>query len=80
MVLQILAFGIAKDIFGARQINFVVPSQCTVETMKDLLEERFPALKRLATYAVAINEVYAVPAQYLQEKDEVAIIPPVSGG
>ncbi len=36
--------------------------------------------KLLAASAVAVNQEYALPAQVLQDGDEVAILPPVSGG
>lgn len=42
-------------------------------------EDRFPA-GALRTAAVAVNQMYARPEQGLQDGDEVAILPPVSGG
>ena len=37
-------------------------------------------LKNMASYAIAVNESYAVNDLVLNENDIVAIIPPVSGG
>ena len=39
-----------------------------------------PALKKLKSYAVAVNEEYATDDVILKPNDVVAIIPPVSGG
>jgi molybdopterin synthase catalytic subunit/molybdopterin converting factor small subunit len=45
------------------------------------LQEQYPGLTTIApTLAVAINREYAAPDQVLNDGDEVALIPPVSGG
>lgn len=52
-------------------------------TVADLLAEvrRAPGLDRLPTApVVAVNEAYARLDQPLQDGDEVAFLPPVSGG
>ena len=52
-------------------------------TVADLVAEvrRTPGLDRLpVTPVVAVNEAYAELDQRLQEGDEVAFLPPVSGG
>jgi molybdopterin converting factor small subunit len=51
-----------------------------VEGLKLVLEEKFPEFKRLTTYMIAVNNEYAMPKDSIQQNDEVAIIPPVSGG
>lgn len=35
---------------------------------------------RLSSYLIAVNDEYAGSALAINEKDEIAIIPPVSGG
>lgn len=79
MEVKVLAFGIAKDIFGSREIA-VQPGNATVESLKAELEKRYPALKELASYMIAVNDEYATNHTVINETDEVAIIPPVSGG
>jgi molybdopterin synthase sulfur carrier subunit len=44
------------------------------------MKERFPALAALRSLAVAVNGQYADAATSIQPGDEVALIPPVSGG
>ena len=80
MKINILAFGIAKDICGDSSVSLQLTNDATVYNLKYLLEQQYPQLKRLATYMVAINNEYALDGDTIHERDEVAIIPPVSGG
>ncbi|MCC8426278.1 MoaD/ThiS family protein [Mucilaginibacter sp. UR6-11] len=80
MKINILAFGIAKDIFGASTVDVELVNDATVSNLKYLLEKQHPRLKKLATYMVAVNNEYALDGDTIHERDEIAIIPPVSGG
>jgi molybdopterin converting factor subunit 1 len=80
MKVSVLAFGIAKDIFGGSSIDVELPQHGTTGNLKQSLEERYPRLRHLASYMVAVNNEYAEDEGVLTEKDEIAIIPPVSGG
>ncbi|MFI5159443.1 MAG: MoaD/ThiS family protein [Sphingobacteriales bacterium] len=80
MNINILAFGIAKDIFGAATISVELANDANVYNLKYSLEQQYPRLKKLATYMVAVNNEYALPEDTIYETDEIAIIPPVSGG
>ena len=80
MKVNVLAFGIAKDIFGSFNIDVELPEDATTFSLKRSLEERYPRLKHLASYMVAVNNEYAQDEGLLTERDEIAIIPPVSGG
>ncbi len=79
MNVNVLAFGIAKDIFGKSSINFHLDGETTAD-LKNSLEQQYPRLKQLASYMVAVNNEYAQDEDVLTERDEIAIIPPVSGG
>ena len=80
MEINVLAFGIAKDIFGASSITLPLANDATVYNLKYLLEQQYPKLKQLKSYMVAINDEYALDGDTLHERDEIAVIPPVSGG
>lgn len=80
MKLNVLAFGIAKDIFGNSSVDVELPEYVTTGHLKLSLEARYPKLKQLASYMVAVNNEYASDENILAERDEIAIIPPVSGG
>ena len=79
MNVNVLAFGIAKDIFGKSSINIEIDGE-TTGGLKQTLERQYPRLKQLASYMVAVNNEYASDDAILTEHDEIAIIPPVSGG
>ena len=76
---KIKAFGIAREIVGGREVEVECPGQ-TVAVLKETLEQRFPSLLALRSYFIAVNNVYAADSTLLQPSDEIAIIPPVSGG
>ncbi|MDN3693575.1 MoaD/ThiS family protein [Chryseobacterium tructae] len=80
MKLNLLAFGITKDIFGASLIELEVEEGCNVSQLKKRLETDFPQLIKLKSYFIAVNEEYAEDNQIIVKTDEIAIIPPVSGG
>ena len=80
--MKVLLFGIAKDIIGASE--FEVPSEpkhpSTVLELKVVLVRLFPDFGKLSSFAVAVNSEYADEGVSLNKSDEIAIIPPVSGG
>ena len=80
MQLKILAFGIAKDILGTQEYKLETDQEATVKDLKQLLRERFPEFSRLASLAIAVNAEYAQEDRVLSDQDEIALIPPVSGG
>jgi molybdopterin converting factor subunit 1 len=80
MEINVLAFGVAKDIFGGPTVSVQLNNDATVYNLKYLLEDKYPRLKQLASYMVAVNDEYALDGDTIHERDEIAIIPPVSGG
>lgn len=80
MEIKVLAFGIAKDIFGAQQLTVTLGNNATVADMKGQLERQYPRLAQLSSYMVAVDNEYADNTVALCEGHEIAIIPPVSGG
>lgn len=80
MQVNILTFGVVRDIVGASQYAVEVPTACTVSQLKSLLEDLFPALSQLSSYTIAVNGAYVQPDTAIKSGCEVAIIPPVSGG
>jgi molybdopterin converting factor subunit 1 len=80
MNIKVLAFGISKEIFGRSSVNLELANDATVYNLKYVLEHQYPRLKQLASYVIAVNNEYALPGDTIHERDEIAIIPPVSGG
>lgn len=80
MKIQVIAFGIAKDILGSNQLELELHPTATVSDLKKKLTETFPEFTKLASLSVAINTSYAKEDQKISPQDEIVIIPPVSGG
>ncbi|MBM3177349.1 MAG: MoaD/ThiS family protein [Bacteroidetes bacterium] len=79
MKVRLVAFGIAKEILGSRNLPFEFEG-LTVGQLKDQLVETFPEFARLRSLSFAVQENYREDHFGLNENDEVVIIPPVSGG
>ncbi len=80
MHIKILSFGVAKEICGGSVLQLEVPDNATAGEVKQLLTEQYPRLGGLASFLLAVNEEFAEPDTLLTPNDELAIIPPVSGG
>ena len=80
MKIQLLFFGIAKDLACKSSIYYDVKESTTVASLKATLITDYSGLKNSHEFAIAVNEEYADDEVVLQENDVVAIIPPVSGG
>jgi molybdopterin converting factor small subunit len=79
MNIKVKAFGICKDILGAREVAFEFDGQL-VEDLRKELACKFPDVEKLNSLLIAVNEAYAEDDLVLKESDTVALIPPVSGG
>ncbi|HPG06183.1 MAG TPA: MoaD/ThiS family protein [Saprospiraceae bacterium] len=77
---RILAFGIAKDILEDNVIWMDLEPGSKVSDLKSALMEAFPAFEKLQYVRFAINESYVTDDEIILPDDEIAIIPPVSGG
>ena len=80
MTIHILLFGITKDLVGKQKLQMELPVATTVSDFKKLLREDYPELIELDSMAIAVNSEYASDEVVIQANDEIAIIPPVSGG
>ncbi len=80
MNIKIVAFGIARDIFGDSEINFNIEKGTTIAELKEQITMSYPGFKKLVSFSIAVNQSY-VPEEYaIESNDEIVIIPPVSGG
>ena len=81
MRVRVLLFAILRDATGAGQIALDVERGATAGVAGALLAEKFPALQGyLSRIAYAVNQSYVPATTELHEGDELALIPPVSGG
>lgn len=78
--MNILLFGIAEDIVGKPMLKMDFQQEISVLDLKKKLIELYPSLQNLASIRIAVNNSYAEEGQLIRPKDEIALIPPVSGG
>ncbi len=78
---KVLLFGAAADRAGARQVEVPVNGETTLEELWSILMDQYPGLAPMRdTLAFAINGEYARIEDAVSAGDEVAVLPPVSGG
>jgi molybdopterin converting factor subunit 1 len=81
MRVKVLFFGMLKEIAGRSMENVDLQEGASVRDLLGHYELQLPALKNLLpSVALAVNQQYAAPDTVLAPDDEVALLPPVSGG
>jgi len=81
MKIHLRLFALAKELIGSPIVEVDLPEGSVIADLRRSLTERMPAME-----AIARISMFAVASQYvsnefaLKEGDEVACIPPVSGG
>ncbi|NVO30633.1 molybdopterin converting factor subunit 1 [Hymenobacter lapidiphilus] len=80
MRLNIALFGVAREIVGQPTLEIETAAGQSARGLLSELHARYPALAALSSLAVAVNNEYAADDAPLHERDEIALIPPVSGG
>jgi molybdopterin converting factor small subunit len=80
MKIKVIAFGIAKEILQAKQIELELNSGDSLSSLRQVLMQRHPELLKLRSLSFAVGVNYQDDSYALNENDEVVIIPPVSGG
>ena len=80
MKITLLSFGFIRDITGAREIEMELHGLPTVGQLRTEFPRVFSGWPESMTYAIAVNQGYAEDTVQLKDGDEVALIPPVSGG
>ena len=81
MTIRGLFFGAACDAVGAGEVALTLDAPLTAGAAREAIVARYPALARFgASLLFAVNQEYAAATQALQDGDELAVFPPVSGG
>lgn len=84
MQVRVIAFGVLKEWLGGPALGIELPAGATVRDLWEKLIEDSPAgsdcRPELHGIAVGVNAEFATASHALQEGDEVALLPPVSGG
>lgn len=81
--IKVLFFATLRDRAGTRSAEMDIQPGLTIEQLKSLLVERYPALgmQDLLQHCLAsINHEYRFDETVIPEDAEIALFPPVSGG
>jgi len=80
---RVIPFGVLKDRLDSSVATVELPEGASVGDLLERLSSSLPAgapAKRLRGIAVGVNAEYAQSTRVLSDGDEVALLPPVSGG
>ncbi len=81
MRVRVLFFGVLKDLAGKSADSIELHDGASVADLLTHYKNSTSQLSAsLSSAAVAVNQQYSSPDTKLHEKDEVALLPPVSGG
>lgn len=80
MKVRVLFFASLRERIGLRERTLEIPDGSSVETLMTALQCDHPVLAQCGRVSIAVNEDYARSDEILEDGDEVALIPPVSGG
>jgi molybdopterin synthase catalytic subunit len=81
MQVRVLFFGALRDLVGRSNDALTLPEGARLSDLLAHYEAAAPRIKDfLPAIALSINQEYAQPGAALHDQDEVALLPPVSGG
>jgi molybdopterin converting factor subunit 1 len=80
MILTVHLFAAAKDLAGTDRVTVEVADGATVADLRAELAKNRPLATMLSRCSFAVNQEFVGDEVAMQIGDEVAVIPPVSGG
>ena len=81
MKIEVLFFGMVKEITGLTATLVQLEEGATVQAAFDHFAAEFPALNAMSrSIVLAVNQEFVPRTQVLRDGDELAFMPPVSGG
>jgi molybdopterin converting factor subunit 1 len=80
-IVHVRLFARFRDIFRADVVQLDLPSSTTVGELRSILTKRQPeSTPLLSRSQIAVNDEFAADDTIIHSDDEIALIPPVSGG
>ena len=79
--LKVRLFAILKDVVGEREITITVPSGVTVSYLNNEILKKYPQLRSFSNkFVTSVNYKVTSGDTIITSSDEIALLPPVSGG
>ncbi len=82
MKVVVKLFAMVREVVGFDEISVTLPEHdCSIAALRARLVADYPALEPFLPFCqVAVNQEIAADEQLLSVTDEVAVLPPFSGG
>ena len=80
MTIRVKLFASQAEAAGTKELALEIAENSEISAAIDRIRARFPALPWPPGTLPALNQAYASPTDRLAPNDELALIPPVSGG
>ncbi len=81
MHIEVLLFASLRERAGCKSVNVELPALKTVGSLRDEIARQFPDLQPgVSASRVAVNQEFQDDSHQIDGTEEIALIPPVSGG
>ena len=79
--IKVRLFAILREMVGEREITITVPSGVTVSYLNNEILKKYPQLNSFSNkFVTSVNYKVTTGDTIITSKDEIALLPPVSGG
>ena len=80
-ILKVRLFAILRDAVGKKEIVITVPTGVTVSHLENKILKKYPQLKSFSNkFVTSVNCKVTSGDTIITSSDEIALLPPVSGG
>jgi molybdopterin converting factor subunit 1 len=82
-MIKVRFFAMLKGVVGKEEIDLPVHEYISLGKLKDILKNRFPAISESLdkkSIMISVNHELATDKTVIRDGDEVALLPPFSGG
>ena len=80
MRIHVRFFALYRDLTGRDEEEYVLKSGSKVRDLINLVVEKHESMKGAKGMLIAINNAFVKLDTFLKDGDEIALLPPVSGG
>jgi molybdopterin converting factor subunit 1 len=79
--IKVRLFAVLREVVGEREITITVPSGITVSYLNNVILMKYPQLKSFSNkFVTSVNCKVTTGDTVITSSDEIALLPPVSGG